>query len=164
MPMSLSASLLRSVSTVRCRVVAVVGGRGGPIARSFGSVAAPTTTVAPPLLLPRRSLARTLSSSRTDEAVSMPTDVGAVADAGMDVVQRRLMFSLFFFLPRLISPEIGRRQSKLTITAQQWLATIEIDCYRPISGGNGTETAPIGGTAHAYRSIGRPICTTHTGR
>ncbi|RWW27051.1 hypothetical protein GW17_00008530 [Ensete ventricosum] len=92
MPMSLSASLLRSVSTVRCRVVAVVGGRGGPIARPFGSVAAPTTTVAPPLLLPRRSLARTLSSSRTDEAVSMPTDVGAVADAGMDVVQRRLMF------------------------------------------------------------------------
>ncbi|RZR85356.1 hypothetical protein BHM03_00012332 [Ensete ventricosum] len=157
MPMSLSASLLRSVSTVRCRVVAVVGGRGGPIARPFGSVAAPTTTVAPPLLLPRRSLARTLSSSRTDEAVSMPTDVGAVADAGMDVVQRRLMFSLFFFLPRLISPEIGRRQSKLTITAQQWLATIEIDCYRPISDGNGAETAPISGTAHAYRSIAHQV-------
>ncbi|THU56403.1 hypothetical protein C4D60_Mb11t16890 [Musa balbisiana] len=95
MAMPLSASLLRSVSTVRCRVVAVVGGRGGPIARPFGSVAAPISTVTPPLFLPllsRRSLARTLSSSRTDEAVSMPTDGGAVADADMNAVQRRLMF------------------------------------------------------------------------
>lgn len=113
MAMPLSASLLRSVSTVRCRVVAVVGGRGGPIARPFGSVAAPISTVTPPLFLPllsRRSLARTLSSSRTDEAVSMPTDGGAVADADMNAVQRRLMFedewdlypllvlSLFWFL------------------------------------------------------------------
>ncbi|RWW60134.1 hypothetical protein BHE74_00032888 [Ensete ventricosum] len=60
-----------------------------------------------------------------------------------------------FLLP-LLSPsadtsEIGWRRSKLIVAAQQQSATIEIDRYRLISGGNEVETAPIGGTVRLVR-------------
>ncbi|RRT69194.1 hypothetical protein B296_00037628 [Ensete ventricosum] len=54
--------------------------------------------------------------------------------------------SLAFFLPRLILPEIGHRRSKSIVTARQRSATVEIDCYRLISGGNEAETTPIAST------------------
>ncbi|RWV97206.1 hypothetical protein GW17_00040019 [Ensete ventricosum] len=58
-----------------------------------------------------------------------------------------LFFSLFFFVPRLILPKIDRQWSKSTITARQRPTTVEIDRYRPISGGNGAKTTPTIGTA-----------------
>ncbi|RZS25989.1 hypothetical protein BHM03_00059273 [Ensete ventricosum] len=52
-----------------------------------------------------------------------------------------------FSLPRLITPEIGGRLSKSTIITRQWPMIVEINRYRSISGENGAETVPIGGTA-----------------
>ncbi|RRT58087.1 hypothetical protein B296_00026426 [Ensete ventricosum] len=75
------------------------------------------------------------------------------SSAGLQVI---LFSSSSFSLPWLLPPEIDRRQSKSTVIARQRSATVEIDCYRSISGGNGVETAPIGGTAR-YWAVRVPV-------
>ncbi|KAG6509788.1 isopentenyl-diphosphate Delta-isomerase I-like [Zingiber officinale] len=84
--MSASASLLRGLYAVRSEL----GGRGRK--RGVPTVVSFTSTARFPFLLHRRrspSFSRPLSSAPADEAVASERDV---ADAGMDAVQRRLMF------------------------------------------------------------------------
>ncbi|RRT68720.1 hypothetical protein B296_00038064, partial [Ensete ventricosum] len=80
-------------------------------------------------------------------------------------------FSLFFSssspsssfsFPQLTPPEISRRQSKSTVTTRQRPATIEIDHYQSILGGNVAEKQPQSAVPpdsgwSVYRSANRPV-------
>ncbi|RWV85240.1 hypothetical protein GW17_00052982, partial [Ensete ventricosum] len=102
-------------------------------------------TTSPHSFSPRREKARAGRKNR-----SRATDRDQESSVGSQGSPFSLFFfSLFFILPQLIPPEIGRRRSKSTVTARQWRAMVEIDRYRPISSGNRAETVSISGTTIA---------------
>ncbi|WOL17935.1 hypothetical protein Cni_G26728 [Canna indica] len=94
--MSASSSLLRTFPTIRSRAVLLGGVGTTPRSLTLSPKAVLSTTAAAfaPLILRRRirSLSAPLCAARTDEVVAMGKNDGEVADAGMDAVQRRLMF------------------------------------------------------------------------